>query len=99
MYDISDFTAVLEAVVKCAPHEWYSIGLKIGFTDGQITDMTDGLRTSAAKIEKVVNVKAADIGEQEATELLLEACERISNPVIGAVRMKLQQSHHPDNQA
>ena len=89
---------MLQAVVRCAPHEWYSIGLELGFRDGQITAMTDGLCTHAARLQKIVNQKAGDVGEQEAARLLLEACKKIPNPVIGAVRLKLQQSHHTSGQ-
>ena len=85
----------MKAVVDSAPHVWYSIALKLDFTDGQIEEKTAGLATAEGRIEKLVRVKADAVGEQEAARLLLEACGKIPNPVIGAVRKKLQQLCHP----
>ena len=86
---------VQAAVLKCAPHEWYSVGCQLGFTDGQLTDMTQSLGTGAGKLEKIVNVKVAEVGGEEAARMLLEACKRLPIPVIDAVRRRLEQTHHP----
>ena len=85
----------MQAVAKCAPHVWYSIALKLGFTDGQIVEMTSGAATAEGKLEKIVRVKADAVGIQETERLLLDACEKIPKPVIGAVRERLQQLRHP----
>ena len=87
----SDLEPVLDAVLKCAPHEWYSIALKLDFSDGQIVEETSGIATGSGKLEKMVRVKAAALGRQVTARLLLEACEKMPNPVIGAVRERL---HH-----
>ena len=44
--------------------------------------------------QKIVNRKAVDIGEQEGPQMLLKAYEKLTNPVIKAMRMRLQQSRH-----
>ena len=49
------------------------------------------IATGSGKLEKMVRVKAAAIGRQATARLLLEACETLPNPVIGAVRERLQQ--------
>ena len=90
-----DLELLLKAVMKCAPHEWYSIAVELGFTNGQIVDETSGIATGRGKLEKMVRVKVDAAGSQETARLLLEACENIPNPVIGAVRESLQQwCHH-----
>ena len=86
---------VLAAVLKCASHEWYSIGRQLGFSLGQLTDMTHTLVSGAGKLERIVDEKAAEVGAEETARLLLDACERLINPVIGAVRMILEESRHP----
>ena len=78
-----DLELVLQAVVKCAPHAWYSIALELDFTNGQIQEMSSGVATAEGKLQKIVHVKADAVGEQEAAYLLLSACEKIPNPVIG----------------
>ena len=92
---IPDLGCVLAAVLKCAPHEWYSIGRQLGFSLGQLTDMTHTLGSGAGKLERIVDEKAAEVGAEETARILLDACERLPNPVIGAVRMRLEQARHP----
>lgn len=85
-----DLNGVLRAVVSCAPDAWYSIGTELGFTSGELMSMTEGLCSHAAKLQRIVHQKAAAVGEEDATQLLLQACRNIPNPVIGDVLRKLQ---------
>ena len=43
----------------------------------------------------IVDEKAAEVVAEEAAHILLDACERLINPVIGAVIMILEESHLP----
>ena len=95
VHAIPDLGCVRAAVLKCAPHEWYSIGRQLGFTSGQITSMTHALGPGTGKLEKLVDVKAAAVGAEETAGMLLEACARLTNPVMGEVRMILEEPHHP----
>ena len=79
-------------MLKCAPHEWYSIAVELGFSDGEIEAKTSVLPSAKGKLQKMVRIKADAVGRQETAQLLLEACEKIPNPVIGAVRERLQQT-------
>ena len=81
---------VLKAVVKCASHVWYSIAVELGFTDGEIEAKTYGIPTAEGRLQKMVRVKADAVGKQKAVGLLLDACEKIPNPVIGAVRERIE---------
>ena len=92
---IPDLGCVLAAVLKCAPHDWYSIDCQLGYFLGQLTDMTHTLGSGAMKLERIVDEKAAEVVAEEAAHILLDACERLINPVIGAVRMILEESHLP----
>ena len=73
---------VLAAVLKCAPQEWYSIGRQLGFSLGQLTDMTHTLGSGAGRLERIVDKKAEEIGAEETARMLLDACKRLINPVI-----------------
>ena len=86
-----DLELVLTAVMKCAPHEWYSIAVELGFSHGQIVEETSTIATGSGKLQRMVRVKADAVGNQETARLLLEACANIPHPVIGAVRERLQQ--------
>ena len=81
----------MKAVTKCAPNEWYSIAVQLGFTNGQIVEETSAIATGSGKLQRMVLVKAAAFGRQETAFLLLKACENIPNPVIGAVNEIIQQ--------
>ena len=86
-----DLELVLKAVVKCAPNQWYSIAVELGFSEGEIEANTYGVPSAKDKLQKVVRVKADAFGRQATVCLLLKACENIPNPVIGAVNKILQQ--------
>ena len=59
--------------------------------------MTHVLGPGTGKLEKLVDVNAADqeVGAEETAHMLLDACARLINPVIGEIRMILEQPHHP----
>ena len=82
---------MLKAVAKCAPDEWYSIAVELGFSEGEIEAKTSGVPSAKGKLQKMVRVKTTAFGRQETARLLLKACENIPNPVIGAVKDILQQ--------
>ena len=86
-----DLELVLNAVTKCAPNEWYSIAVELGFSEGEIEAKTTVIPSAKGKLQKMVRVKAAAFGRQRTARLLLKACESIPNPVIGAVNEILQQ--------
>ena len=48
-----------------------------------------------AKLERIVDEKAEEVGAEEAAHMLLDAWERLINHVVGAVRMILEESHLP----
>jgi hypothetical protein len=82
---------VLQAVLKAAPHQWYSIGLELGFSNSEIEAMTHTLPSAQDKLRKVVLSKADQVGHERTAHLLLDSCKMIPNPVFGAVIKSLSQ--------
>jgi hypothetical protein len=82
---------VLQAVLKAAPHQWYSIGLELGFSNSEIEAMTHTLPSAQDKLRKVVLLKADQVGHKRTALLLLESCKTIPNPVFEAVIKSLSQ--------
>ena len=84
-----DLSLVTRAVMECAPHRWYPIGLELGFNDGQLESMVKGLAVDADKLIKIVNCKKMGQDSGVVAQQLLQACETIIDPVIAAVKEKL----------
>ena len=84
-----DSQLVLSAVLKCGPDRWYSIGLKLGFTTGQVNAIINGIPTNEGKLTALFETKANDIGRDEAGAQLLVACDAITPSIMGAVMDEL----------
>ena len=57
----------------------------MGYSKGQVADITSQIPENADKIRAVFDSKIDAVGESDATKSLLEACRRISPPIIGGV--------------
>ena len=57
----------------------------MGYSSGQVEDITSRIPSDADKIRAVFDKKIDAVGESDATAALLEACRRIPNPIIGSV--------------
>ena len=82
---ISDPERVFKAVVSRGCDHWYSLCLQMGYSRGQVADITNGIPSNADKIRAAFDIKIDAVGESNATAALLEACRRIPNPIIGGV--------------
>ena len=76
---------VFKAVLKYGSTQWYSIGLKMGFTDPQIKACTHDMPSLSSKLEAIIEMKVRECGAQATGECVLSACERIPQPIIGSV--------------
>ena len=77
-------------MLECAPHSWYAIGSRLGYTEGQIESMVKGIALDVDKLMKIIDhMRNKDSGV--VVNRLLRACEAIPDPVIAAVRDKIQQ--------
>ena len=80
--EFHDPQLVLSAVLKHGPECWYPIGLKLGFSAGQVKAITFAIPRDE---DKLTETKANALGRDEAAEQLLDACGTISNPILGVV--------------
>jgi hypothetical protein len=78
----ADLKYVQRAVLKSASQEWYSIGRQLGFSRAKIITMTHKIDSSAGKLQLVIDTKAEEVGQQVTAGLVLDACERLPNPII-----------------
>ena len=63
----------------------------MGYSSGEVEDITSGIPNHADKIRAVLNKTIDAVGERDALEVLLEACRRIRYPIIGSVMDVLSQ--------
>ena len=86
VYSVSEFydpQLVLSAVLKHGPECWFPIGLKLGFTAGQVKAITFAIPRDEDKLTALFETKANAHGRDEAVEQLLDACGTILNPILG----------------
>ena len=86
-----NFEKVFEVVVKCGPDRWYDIGLKLGFLDGQLNELVEGVAGGGQKLNKIIRAKVKEVGAEETERELLNACRKIPSPIYGIVKDKLDQ--------
>ena len=82
---------VVRAVLKYGVGQWYSIGLEMGFTGPQIEAYTFEIPSPDSKLQAVIERKIREYGVKETEKCLFAACERIPQPVIGAVKGYLER--------
>ena len=80
---------VLSAVLKHGPECWFPIGLKLGFTAGQVKAITFAIPRDEDKLTALFETKANALVRDEAAEQLLDACGTILNPILGVVMDEL----------
>ena len=85
-----DAQLVLSAVLKHGPHCWFSIGLKLGFTAGQVKAITHAIPRDEDKLTMLFETKANALGRDKAAAQLLDACNTITNPILGIVMDELK---------
>lgn len=76
--------------MKCAPDRWYPIGVALGYTEGELNSMVNGISLDADKLLRIVNHKAMAVDKQVLAGQLLHACGMIHKPVITAVQAQIQ---------
>ena len=86
--EFHDPQLVLSAVLKHGPECWYPIGLKLGFTAGQVKAITY-IPRDEDKLPALFETKANALGRDEAAGQLLDACGTISSPILGVVMDEL----------
>jgi hypothetical protein len=88
---------VFQAVLRYGVDQWSSIGLAMGFTGAQITAYTAERPAAASKLEELIERKCHECGIKETEEILRAACEKIPQPIIGAVNSYLEDIRRQDS--
>ena len=76
---------MFQAVVTRGCNRWYALCLQLGYSSGEVDDITSGIPNHPDKIRAVFNKKIDAVGEGDAAAALLEACSQIPHPIIGSV--------------
>jgi ankyrin repeat protein len=83
---------VLQAVIGQGCDQWYTLCVKMGFAGAKVDAITHRMSSEADKIRAVFDKKTKAVGERAATQSLLKACKRLSDPIIGGVMDSLFNS-------
>ena len=82
-------TSVREQRVPSCPEirccKWCSIGLAVGLTGVQIDACTFNKPSLGSKLEAKIELKIRECCVKESEKFLLNACERIPQPIVGSV--------------
>ena len=68
---------VIRSVVEECAVEWFRLGRELGYSHGQVQDMTVGILTPQGKLRAIIDAKSNEHGERTAVEVLLDACDQI----------------------
>ena len=88
---------ISNVVIEYGSAQWYSFGERLGFNHDEIQALTFDKVTPADKLSAIINVRAKHVDNvKKMNDLLLDACNYLSNPIVGDVKMKLgiNLGHH-----
>ena len=77
---------VFQAVLKYGVAQWSSIGLAMGLSYSEIGACTDNKPAPSSKLEAIIAQQVHKCGIKQTEQCLLSACEKIPQPIIGAVK-------------
>ena len=76
---------VIQSVIEKCASEWYRLGIGLGYSDGEIQDMTFDKPTSGGKLLVIIEKTSQKDGKRRAIEALLDACDQIIPLGVAAV--------------
>lgn len=85
---------VIRCVCKLGSDQWADIGFELGFKLSDFNSMTMTMPLPASKLRVILEMKASAVGQDKVVDEILAACERIPNPIIGAVRDELDKRNN-----
>ena len=88
-----DPVLVLRAVQRHGSDRWYAIGLEMGFSNSELTRITDSIPKHPDRLRAIFETKADEIGREHAAVSLLKVCKTIASPIYGIVADELSKSH------
>ena len=84
--EASHSNQVVQAVLKYGRNQWFSFGVKLGYSQAEIDSVCHDKPTHADKLLAIILQKIEQMGQEAAVALLLEACKSIPSPIYGSVR-------------
>ena len=81
---------VTQSVVNQCAFEWYRLGLRLGYNDGQIQAMTHSIPTPEGKLQVIVEKRSMKDGKGKVVETLLDVCDEIMPLAVVAVMKDLR---------
>ena len=95
MTESYDYKSVVDAVMKFGVDKWDLIAHELGMTHAEITSSTHARPSNPGKLQAIISIKRAELGDQELKKQLLEACGNIPQPILGMVKQHLDSYSHP----
>ena len=90
------YDSVVSAVLKVGSHNWNLLGDKLGLTEGEMSSATSNKPTDPGKLQAIINMKRDELGDRELVRQLLDACEKIPQPILGQVLQRLDPLYNPE---
>jgi hypothetical protein len=93
---ISDITEspVVKAVLLHGSHQWYALGVQLQFSNEEISWQCNNIPTCDNKLLALIMARAeySSMDLKDIEESLLEACKKLTTPIIGAVLDEIDET-------
>ena len=84
-----DVEKVIQAVIDHGQSQYYDIAQQLGMTPAKIESTIDRIPGNAGKLKVLIDKRRAAIDDETLIRELLDACDKIQDPIGGAVRRQL----------
>ena len=69
--------SVTQSVVQKSAPEWYRLGIRLGYSDGELRAMTFDIPTAEGKLQAIIERRSMKDGTGKVVEALLDVCDQI----------------------
>ena len=84
-----DVEKVIQAVIDRGESQFYDIAQQLGMTRAKIDSTIDRIPGNAGKLKVLIDKRRAAIDDETLIRELLDACDKIQDPIGGDVRRQL----------
>ena len=81
--------SVTQSVVQKSAPEWYRLGIRLGYSDGELRAMTFDIPTAEGKLQAIIERRSMKDGTGKVVEALLDVCDQIMPLAVVAVMKDL----------
>ena len=85
-----DYDSVVRAVLRAGASQWNLIGKELGMLKGEMDSETHHIPSYAGKLEALITVKTNALGKDEVKWMLIKACDKIPERILGVVKKLLE---------